>query len=97
MILINMKHGIVRVSMTFWNDRYLRNGLLKYIRVIKKEPDMAILGYIVLCRSEYFYKEVKEGCRIPEYDIEFTTTPRKSIFGIKRKDKIILMSCTCND
>ena len=91
-----MKQGIIKISTTSWSDKYIRKALLKYIKVIKIEPDIYMDMHIIRCESAYFYKEVKEGGMLPEYIIKLATMKRRPIFGIERKDKIVLTSCTCD-
>ena len=89
-----MNQGIIKVSQEFWGDKYIRNALLKYIKVIKIEHDLLVMGYIIRCASKYFKKEVMEAEILPQYEITFKVEKRKSILGFERKDRIVLDNCS---
>ena len=85
-----MNQGIIKMSSELWNDRYIRKSILKFIKVIKVEPDLLVNGFIIRCESKHFPKEVMEGEILPQYDLTFKVEGRSKIFGFNRKQRILL-------
>ena len=84
-----MNQGIIKVSNECWKWKQPRKLLKRNFKIIAIQEDLYLGLKILKCESKYFLKPVKDGCKLPEYEVHFETKERKFLFFNWKKTKII--------